>query len=124
MSAKTKLAQLMAKQEGFGIKGAIPTTRNNPTDLRHSPHSQHPGGPAHANDIGTIDTIEHGWDDAERQLRIYAQEGLTLQQMVYRFAPPSDHNNSAAYLNFVCMGLGMSPDTPVADALKIPAEHV
>ena len=115
----TKLAYLISKQEGFGIPGAIPTTHHNPGDLRHSPHSQHPGGPAHANDIGTIDTDEHGWQDLERQLQIYAAEGLTLRQTINLYAPEEDHNNTSAYLDFVCKGLGMPPETLVSDALKV-----
>ena len=115
----TKLAYLISRQEGFGITGAAPTVRHNPGDLRHSPHSQHPGGPAHANDIGTIDTDAHGWSDLERQLQIYAEEGMTLSQMVALYAPPTDHNNTSAYLNFVCTGMGMGPGTTVSEALKI-----
>jgi hypothetical protein len=119
MVSMTRLAQLIAKMEGFGIPGAIPTVRHNPGDLRHSPHSQHPGGPAHANDVGTIDNDADGWADLERQLRIYANEGLTLRQAIALYAPPTDHNDTSAYLNFVAGGLGVPPDTPMAQCLKI-----
>lgn len=115
----TLLAHLIAKQEGFGIPGAIPTIRHNPGDLRHSPHSEHPGGPSHKEDIGTIDTDEHGWQDLERQLVIYANQGLTLRQMIHLYAPEEDHNNTSAYLEFVCRGGGWSPDTKVFEALKV-----
>ena len=117
----TKLAQLIARKEGFGIPGALPTVRHNPGDLRHSPHSQHPGGPAHKDDVGTIDTDQHGWSDLERQLQIYADEGLTLRQMIHLYAPESDHNNTSAYLQFVCNGLGLAPETKVSEALKVQA---
>ena len=113
----TKLAFLISKQEGFGVPGTVPTTHNNPGDLRHSPHSSHT--PENPNGIGMIDTVEHGWEDLERQLLIYAHEGLTLQQMVYLYAPPADHNNSSAYLNAVCTGLNLAPSTPVSQALEI-----
>lgn len=111
----SKLAQLIAKQEGYGIPGAVPTRDNNPGDLRHSPHSDHPGDP---NGIGVIDTPEDGWADLERQLTIYAEHGMTLRAAIYAFAPPSE-NDSERYLNFVCDGLGCTPDIPVSDALKI-----
>jgi hypothetical protein len=113
----TLLAYLISKQEGFGIPGDTPTKRHNPGDLRHSPHSEHPGDP---NAIGTIDNDADGWADLERQLRIYAQEGMTLRAMVAVYAPPSE-NNSTEYLDFVCHGLGLPPETLVSDALKI--EH-
>jgi hypothetical protein len=117
----TKLASLIAQFEGFGRPGAIPTVRHNPGDLRHSNHSEHPGGPAHANDIGTIDTDAHGWSDLERQLQIYAEEGLTLKQMIALYAPSEDHNNTSAYLGFVCAGLDLPPDARVSDAIKVAA---
>ena len=111
---RSKLAELIAKREGFGIPGAVPTRRNNPGDLRHSPHSSHEGiGP---NDIGIIDTVEHGWEDLERQIRLYAQRGYTLRKMIEAWAPPSE-NETEAYIKFVCDGLGKSPDTLVKDAL-------
>ena len=71
MPATSKLEQIMARTEGFGLPGAIPTIRRNPLDIRHGPNCQHPGGPAHANDIGTEPTVDAGWADGARQLAIY-----------------------------------------------------
>lgn len=112
----SKLAHLIAKEEGYGIPGAIPTVDNNPGDLRHSPHSFHTADAPNA--IGKIDTPADGWADLERQLGLYASRGMTLTQAIYEFAPPSE-NNSAEYLAYVCSGLGCSPNTLVSDALKI-----
>lgn len=122
----TRLAQLIARMEGFGQPGAIPTTHNNPGDLKHSPHSTHPGDP---NSIGMIDTPEHGWEDLERQLRLYAERNLTLQDLfgghppdvAAIYAPSGDRNNPAEYLEFVCDGLALPPETPVSVALEIMA---
>ncbi len=115
----TRLALLISKEEGFGRPGVTPTVRNNPGDLRHGPHCQHPGGPSHANDVGTIDTVADGWADLERQLQIYAREGLTLRAMVALYAPPTDNNNTSQYLDYVCAGLGLPPETPVSVALNL-----
>lgn len=113
----TLLARLIAKEEGFGITGDVPTRDNNPGDLRHSPHSSHQGeGP---NDIGIIPSAAEGWADLERQLQLYAERGLTLEQAVYEFAPPTE-NDSAQYLAFVVAGGGWTNDTLVSDALKTP----
>jgi selenocysteine lyase/cysteine desulfurase len=112
----TLLARLISKEEGFGIPGALPTRDNNPGDLRHSPHSSHtPDAP---DAIGKIDSVADGWADLERQLQRYAERGLTLAQMVEAYAPDSE-NDSAAYLAFLCKGLNLSPETPVAEALKL-----
>ena len=115
----TKLAQLIEKQEGFGLPGKIPTIRHNPGDLRHSPHSEHPGGPAHKEDIGTIDNDADGLADLERQLQIFAAEGMTLRQMIFTVWAPPCENDSQGYLTFVCHGLGVDPETLVSEALKL-----
>jgi hypothetical protein len=116
MAFVTKLAELIAQEEGFNVEGSVPNRNNNPGDLRHSPHSLHaPGNP---DGIGVIPTVAEGWADLERQLELYAARGLTLEQAIYEFAPPTE-NNSAQYLNFVCEGLGCPPETLMADALKI-----
>lgn len=112
----SKLAELIAQQEGYGIPGAVPTRDNNPGDLRHAPNASHEGeGP---NDIGIEPTSALGWADLERQLDLYAQRGLTLQEAIYAFAPPTE-NDSAAYLQFVCNGLGLPPTATVAQALEV-----
>jgi len=112
----SKLAQLIAEEEGFNVPDSVPNRFNNPGDLRHSPHSFHnPGDP---NGIGQIDTPADGWADLERQLQMYADRGLTLEQAIYEFAPP-DENNSAQYLQFVCNGLNCPASTLVSEALMI-----
>lgn len=112
----SKLAELIGKQEGFGIPGAIPTTHRNPGDLRHAPHASHDG--EGSNDIGIEPSPEAGWADLERQLQLYAHRGMSLRAAVYAFAPPEE-NDSERYLDFVCQGLGVTADTSVAEALKI-----
>ena len=117
---KYKICQVMAREEGWGIIGAIPTIRNNPLDLRHSPHSQHPGDP---NAIGTIDTIDDGWADGDRQVEMWAARGLTIADAIWLEAPPNvDGNHTAQYLAFVCEQMGMGQDTKMADALLVPAD--
>jgi hypothetical protein len=114
----TRLAQIISHNEGFGIPNATPTTHNNPGDLRHSPHSLHPTDP---NGIGVIDTPEHGWEDLERQLEIYAKRGMTLKELAYTYAPPADNNNTVAYLNSICTGLSLPETALVSTALLIGA---
>jgi hypothetical protein len=113
----SKLAQAIAKEEGIDVPGSVPNRDNNPGDLRHSPHSFHT--PSDPNGIGQIPTRAQGWEDLERQLTLFAQRGLTLQQAIYEFAPPNE-NNSAGYLAFVCNELGVPSSTLVSQALTIP----
>jgi hypothetical protein len=116
----TKLAQLIATEEGFFKSGTLPQRSNNPGDLRHSPHSRH--DPNDPNAIGDIDTVADGWADLERQLKIDASRGMTLRQAIYSWAPPSE-NNTAQYLQFVIDGFGgaVDGDTPLSMALEIQA---
>ena len=111
----SKLARLIAQEEGYGIPGDTPTRDNNPGDLRHSPHSFHTT--ADPNAIGQIDTAADGWADLERQLQLFANRGLTLQQAIYEFAPQSE-NDTARYLAFVCDGLGLPATATVTEALQ------
>ncbi len=113
----SKLAQLIAKEEGYGIPGAVPTTHNNPGDLRHSPHSSHES--AHPDAIGQIDTAADGWADLERQLQLYAKRGLTLRDMIINYYAPPGENDSERYLQFICQGLGVDQSCTVAQALEI-----
>lgn len=112
----SKLAQLIAQEEGFNVAGSLPNRNHNPGDLKHSPHASHEGeGP---NDIGIEPSVADGWADLERQLGLFAKRRMTLRQAVYVFAPPNE-NDTARYLEFVCTGLLCEPDILVADALKI-----
>lgn len=115
----TKLALLISREEGFFKSGSLPQRNHNPGDLRHSPHSQHPGDP---NAIGVIDTEAHGWEDLERQLQLYASRKMTLRQAIYSWAPPSE-NNSEKYLQDVIVGFGGVVDdkTLLSAVLTIPA---
>lgn len=120
MPARTRLAQLIARREGFGLPGSIPTVRHNPGDLRHSPHSSH--WPDQENSIGFIDSNDHGWEDLERQLSLYAERGCTLETMVAAYAPPSE-NQTSEYLTFLCETGGWTPSTLVSEALMLPASE-
>jgi hypothetical protein len=112
-----RIAELIAKEEGYGIHGSVPNRDNNPGDLRHSPHSFH--SPDAPDAIGQIGNVADGWADLLRQLDLYALRGLTVAQAIYEWAPPNE-NNTQAYLSYVVNGLGVSADSLLTDALKIP----
>lgn len=109
----TKLAKLIAQEEGFFVTGSLPQRNNNPGDLRHSPNSQHSIDSPNA--IGKIDTILHGWEDLERQLRLDAH--ISLSDFVKIYAPPSE-NNTNQYLDFLCRNLPASPNDSVGAFLN------
>lgn len=112
----TLLAQLIAREEGFYVPGSLPQRNNNPGDLRHAPDETHPE--LTPNSVGAFPDAATGWKALEHQLSLYAGRGLTLQQAIYEFAPPSE-NDSAQYLDYVSKGLGVIPGTPMSIALTI-----
>jgi hypothetical protein len=116
----TKLAKLIATEEGFFRSGTLPSRRNNPGDLRHSRHASHVG--IGSNDIGEIDSVVDGWADLERQLELDASRGMTLEQAIYSWAPPNE-NNTAGYLDFIINGFGgvVDAQTPLSRVLEIAA---
>lgn len=114
----TKLAQLIARREGYGIPNAIPTTHNNPGDLFHSPHSTHPSG--NPDSVGQIDTPADGWADLERQLQLYAERGLMLTSAMHEYWGGKT-DNPAEGVEWLCDELAVTPDTPMAKVLEIQA---
>jgi hypothetical protein len=113
----TKLAQAIGREEGWGIPGNLPTRNNNPGDLRHAPGEMHPAAAPDA--VGSFATAAEGWANLERQLTLYADRGLSVQDMIEDcYAPPSE-NDSAKYLANICAWVGCSPQTLVEDALKL-----
>lgn len=111
----TKLALVMSHREGYDILGSIPQRNHNPLDLRHSPHSHHLNNAPDA--IGIIDNDVEGWADADRQLEIYAQRGLTIEEMIKIFAPPNE-NATYSYIDFVCSKMFCNPWDKVSDIIK------
>ena len=110
------LAQLMAKREGFGIPGDIPTRNNNPGDLEHAPGERHPADSPDS--IGWFPTVKKGWKELNRQLGLFAGRNLTLQQAIDEYAPASvPGNDPVAYVQYLCTAGGWTPTTLVSDAL-------
>ena len=118
MPAKTRLAQLIAREEGFGLAGVKPTRDHNPGDLKHAPHIY-----AFDGEIGIELDDDSGWADLERQLQLYASRGMTVRNMVQIYAPPSK-NDTQMYLITLCDALAIAPDSLVSDALLIPANTI
>lgn len=99
-----KLAEAIAKYEGHGIAGAIPTTHNNPGSLR-----------ARKGGFQKFKTVEEGYKALEKTIRHYSPYSLT--KMMHYYAPKSDNNNTEAYIRFIVRSTGIDPNTPLKDIL-------
>jgi hypothetical protein len=103
-----RIAQAIARAEGYGVPGAIPTTRNNPGNIK---------GPDGV--IRTYSTPEEGWQALYRQVLLM----LTGESRFYR--PEMSiaeiariYTGEAAYMNWarnVSAALGVTPDTRLRD---------
>lgn len=117
------LAQAIAKAEGYGQKGALPTRLRNPGDLKVVRNYRYPGmvkvgKGGHAQ----FRTEADGWAALEKQLdKIVADESkrysvnMTLQEVGKRYAA-----NSRVWTKNVAHNLGMPPDTYLWEVLDIP----
>ena len=114
--ADSKLADAIAHEEGFYVAGSLPQRNNNPGDLRHGNGEIHPDNQPNA--VGSFATPEEGWAALNRQLRLDAARGWTVQQLIYSYAPPSE-NNTEAYLDYVCKDVGCQPSDPVSAVLGL-----
>jgi len=101
--------QAIARQEGFGVPGAIPTRDDNPGDIIWSRFAQAEGAIQDGR-FAKWTTVQEGFD-AERTLLVDDYLGLTVRQALNKWAPASDGNNVSAYETNVCAWTGMTPDT-------------
>ena len=59
-------------------------------------------------------TFEEGWKIMDNNLKAYGAKGVnTLEAIINRWAPPSDKNNTVAYIKDVSTRLGLDPKQPL-----------
>lgn len=106
------LAELIAQIEGYNTPGTIANRLNNPGNLRYGPNQSGTTQTA-SGTFATYSSADAGWNDLQAYINNAANQGLTLRQFVYKYAPPTE-NDTTNYLNFVSNGLGVSADTPLS----------
>lgn len=117
------LVQAIARMEGFGLNPAnLPTRHNNPGDLMAGQFANAHGAIPSAPDplypkngpsrYAVFPSALDGWD-ALRWLLVGHYAGLSLDEAINRYAPPSE-NNTASYIAWVCKWTGMTPATILA----------
>ena len=103
-----RIAEAIARAEGYGVPGAIPTVRNNPGNIKDSSGA-----------IKTYPTVGDGWDALYRQVtlmltgesRWYKPE-MTIAEVARIYT------GEASYMDWarnVASILGVTPDTRLRD---------
>jgi hypothetical protein len=99
-----RIAEAIAKAEGYGVPGATPTVRNNPGDLKG------PDG-----EIRWFATAEEGWNALYRQVAMmftgesrYYRPDMTIAEIARIYTGESTYMNWA---NNVARFLGVTPET-------------
>jgi len=110
-----RIAQAIARFEGFYKLGSVAQRQNNPGNLRSWGKTPVVGGYA------SFPTPEDGWKALRRQVQKNIDRGLTLQEFfagkpgVYAgYSPASDDNHPVPYATFVAQRVGISVDAVLA----------
>ncbi|ECM9840311.1 TPA: hypothetical protein K7686_002198 [Salmonella enterica] len=87
---------------------------NNPGNLEYSKTNPWSGQTGDDGRFAKFETPEHGIRALGRNLLSYQRQGIdTVNDIINRWAPPSDNNNTDAYIQAVCAQLGVTPDQPL-----------
>ena len=78
---------------------------NNPLNIRWTPGTRPwQGQKSHDGRFAIFETMEDGYRAAFRVLDSYNKKHniYSVREIIYRWAPPQDHNNTRAYIERVC----------------------
>lgn len=87
---------------------------NNPGNLEASSSNPWVGQTGSDGRFAKFETPEHGIRALGRNLLSYQRQGIdTVGEIINRRAPPTDNNDTAAYIKSVCAQLGVKADQPL-----------
>lgn len=100
-----------AVSEGGSGDGARGIRNNNPGNLEYSKTNPWSGQTGDDGRFAKFETPEHGIRALGRNLLSYQRQGIdTVSDIINRWAPPTDNNNTDAYIKAVCDQLGVTAD--------------
>jgi hypothetical protein len=112
--AISTIASTIQTVEGY-YPGSLAYQNNNPGNLIYVGQA---GATEGAGGFAAFPSYDAGYQALVNQIQIYSNQGLTINQMMNKYAPAGDgSNNPTAYAQTIASALGVSPDTTVADAL-------
>lgn len=100
-----------AVSDDGAVDGARGIRNNNPGNLEYSKKNPWEGQTGDDGRFAKFETPEHGIRALGRNLLSYQRQGIdTVSDIINRWAPPSDNNNTDAYIQAVCAQLGVTAD--------------
>lgn len=100
-----------AVSDGASTDSARGIRNNNPGNLEYSKTNPWVGQTGDDGRFAKFETPEHGIRALGRNLLSYQRQGIdTVSDIINRWAPPADNNNTDAYIQAVCAQLGVAPD--------------
>jgi hypothetical protein len=100
--------EAIAREEGYGIPGAIPTRDNNPGDIIYGSFAKAHGAIQDGR-FAKWPTSQDGFA-AMRALLLQHYAGMPLGDALNKWAPPIE-NNTSSYTANVCKWTGLTPET-------------
>ncbi|MHB9326375.1 hypothetical protein ACP3S7_02390 [Phytobacter ursingii] len=87
---------------------------NNPGNIEASNQNPWVGQVGSDGRFAKFETPEHGIRALGKNLLSYQNQGVdTIKEIINRWAPASDNNDTAAYISAVCKQLGVKPDQQI-----------
>lgn len=123
--AVATIASTIQTVEGY-YPGSLAYNDNNPGNLIFNNQAGATKGPPMAGTpyfYAVFPSYDDGYQALVNQINTYANQGLTIDQMMAKYAPATDANgnpttnNPTSYANQIATALGVSTDTTLTDAL-------
>lgn len=100
-----------AVSDDGAVDGARGIRNNNPGNLEYSKKNPWEGQTGDDGRFAKFETPEHGIRALGRNLLSYQRQGIdTVSDIVEKWAPEKDGNDTVAYIKAVCAQLGVTPD--------------
>jgi hypothetical protein len=116
-----QLISFIGKQEGWDDKdpSVVPRRLDNPGDLIYAGQLGATPVKIGNHTFAKFSSPQQGIVACYRQALADIAKGWNLRQLIMSWAPPSDRNNTEAYLANVAKGVGVDPDKPLWDFLVL-----
>lgn len=112
------IAQTIQSVEGY-TPGSIAYRNNNPGNLMYAGQSGATGQDSSGFAIFT--SYNAGYQALLNQIQLDASRGMTIQQMMSKYAPAGHGNNDpTAYANIIAANLNVPPDVRLIDIGSVP----